>query len=74
MIRWFEIEDVNKGAARFDFQKLEALNGVHMRHMDDDELLDVFDAHPALSRRRRAISPPASTTTARRSCSPPCPA
>jgi glutamyl-tRNA synthetase len=26
--RWFEIEDVNKGAARFDFAKLEALNGV----------------------------------------------
>jgi glutamyl-tRNA synthetase len=40
MIRWFEIEDVNKGAARFDFQKLEALNGVHMRGMDDRELLD----------------------------------
>ena len=42
MIRWFEIEDVNKGAARFDFQKLEALNGVHMRQMDDDELLEIF--------------------------------
>jgi glutamyl-tRNA synthetase len=42
MIRWFEIEDVNKGAARFDFQKLEALNGVHMRAMDDRELLDTF--------------------------------
>ena len=44
MIRWFEIEDVNKGAARFDFQKLEALNGVHMRQMDDSELLDLFVA------------------------------
>lgn len=42
MIRWFEIENVNKGAARFDFQKLEALNGVHMRRMDDAELLDIF--------------------------------
>jgi glutamyl-tRNA synthetase len=42
MIRWFEIEDVNKGAARFDFAKLEALNGVHMRKMDNAELLDVF--------------------------------
>ena len=27
MIDWFDIGDVNKGAARFDFQKLEALNG-----------------------------------------------
>jgi glutamyl-tRNA synthetase len=44
MIRWFEIEDVNKGAARFDFQKLEALNGIHMRQMDDTALLDAFVA------------------------------
>lgn len=40
MIRWFDIDDVNKGAARFDFQKLEALNGVYMRQMSDEELLD----------------------------------
>jgi len=42
MIRWFDIDDVNKAAARFDFQKLEALNGVHMRRMEDAELLDVL--------------------------------
>ena len=42
MISWFEIDDVNKGAARFDFAKLEALNGQHMRGMDDAELLDIF--------------------------------
>ena len=42
MIRWFEIEDINKGAARFDFQKLEAVNGVYMRQTPDDELLDIF--------------------------------
>ncbi|MEP9395807.1 glutamate--tRNA ligase [Mesorhizobium sp. KR2-14] len=42
MIRWFDIVDVNKGAARFDFQKLEALNGIYMRKMDDAELLDIF--------------------------------
>lgn len=44
MIRWFDIDDVNKGAARFDFAKLEALNGIHMRQMDDAELLDIFVA------------------------------
>ncbi|MGP2492754.1 glutamate--tRNA ligase [Mesorhizobium sp. PUT5] len=38
MIDWFDIVDVNKGAARFDFAKLEALNGVHMRAMDDEKL------------------------------------
>ena len=42
MVRWFEIEDVNKGAARFDFAKLEALNGLHMRRMDDRELADAM--------------------------------
>ncbi|HEV7254597.1 MAG TPA: glutamate--tRNA ligase [Mesorhizobium sp.] len=42
MIRWFEIEDVNRGAARFDFAKLEALNGLHMRRMADDELADIL--------------------------------
>jgi len=40
MVSWFEIEDVNKGAARFDFAKLEALNGVWMRRTDDAELTE----------------------------------
>ncbi|RUW73304.1 MULTISPECIES: glutamate--tRNA ligase [unclassified Mesorhizobium] len=44
MIGWFDIGDVNKGAARFDFAKLEALNGVHMRKMDDHALFDIFVA------------------------------
>ncbi|RWB56119.1 glutamate--tRNA ligase [Mesorhizobium sp.] len=44
MIAWFDIGDVNKGAARFDFAKLEALNGVHMRKMDDKSLFDIFVA------------------------------
>ncbi|TIS12453.1 MAG: glutamate--tRNA ligase, partial [Mesorhizobium sp.] len=44
MISWFDIGDVNKGAARFDFAKLEALNGVHMRKMDDKALFDVLVA------------------------------
>ena len=42
MISWFEVQDINKGAARFDFKKLEALNGIHMRQMDDTELLDAL--------------------------------
>lgn len=44
MIEWFEIEDVNKGAARFDFAKLEALNGVYMRQSEDGDLLSTFEA------------------------------
>ena len=42
MTRWFEIEDVNRGAARFDFQKLEALNGIHMRQTGDADLTDIL--------------------------------
>jgi glutamyl-tRNA synthetase len=42
MVKWFDIADVNKGAARFDFAKLEALNGIHMRAMDDQKLFDIF--------------------------------
>jgi glutamyl-tRNA synthetase len=42
MVRWFEIEDVNRGAARFDYAKLEALNGVYMRSTPDDELTAIL--------------------------------
>ncbi|MET3659876.1 glutamate--tRNA ligase [Aquamicrobium ahrensii] len=42
MVDWFDVKDVNKGAARFDFAKLEALNGVHMRGMDDAALTEAF--------------------------------
>ncbi|GAB4354570.1 MAG: glutamate--tRNA ligase [Oricola sp.] len=40
MIAWFDIRDVNKGAARFDFAKLEALNGHYIRMADDAYLVD----------------------------------
>jgi glutamyl-tRNA synthetase len=42
IVEWFDIKDVNKGAARFDFQKLEALNGIHMRAMDDAALFAIL--------------------------------
>lgn len=38
MIEWFDIVDINKGAARFDFQKLEAINGQYIRARDSEEL------------------------------------
>src|SRR6187200_736783 len=39
MIQWFEISDINRGASRFDFQKLEAINGHYMRQTPDADLL-----------------------------------
>lgn len=44
MIGWFDIKDVNKGAARFDFAKLEAVNGHWIRAADDAYLVDRIGA------------------------------
>ena len=42
MIAWFDTTDVNKGAARFDFAKLNALNGHYLRAAPDAELVDLL--------------------------------
>ncbi|MCK5931132.1 MAG: glutamate--tRNA ligase [Fulvimarina manganoxydans] len=42
MIEWFDLPQINKGAARFDFQKLEALNGWWIRHTSDEDLVDML--------------------------------
>lgn len=39
MIKWFGLDAVGQSAARFDFKKLENLNGHYMRSTDDAELL-----------------------------------
>ncbi|MEX6507620.1 glutamate--tRNA ligase [Jiella sp. M17.18] len=44
MIAWFDITDVNKGAARFDFAKLEAVNGHWLRSIEDAVLVDMLMA------------------------------
>jgi len=38
-IGWFDLDAVGKSAARFDFAKLENLNGHYMREADDERLL-----------------------------------
>ena len=48
MIKWFGMDAVGQSAARFDFKKLENLNGHYMRATDAAELLDhwkVYLAH-----------------------------
>ena len=40
LVEWFELGNIGKSPARFDFAKLENLNGHYIRHMDDDTLLD----------------------------------
>ncbi|WP_373505672.1 glutamate--tRNA ligase [Aestuariivirga sp.] len=42
MVEWFNLESIGKSAARFDFAKLENLNGHYIRHTPDDMLLTQF--------------------------------
>jgi glutamyl-tRNA synthetase len=39
LVEWFELGNIGKSPARFDFAKLENLNGHYIRHMDNAELL-----------------------------------
>lgn len=39
LTEWFDVDGVGKSAARFDFKKLEALNGHYIRAADDVELV-----------------------------------
>lgn len=43
MIKWFGFDGMGKAASRFDFTKLEAVNGHYIRHDNDANLLDALD-------------------------------
>jgi glutamyl-tRNA synthetase len=42
MVEWFSLEALNKGAARFDFVKLESINGHYIREAKPDYLYGVM--------------------------------
>jgi glutamyl-tRNA synthetase len=42
MIEWFSFENIGRSAARFDYAKLENLNGHYMRSTADETLLQAF--------------------------------
>ena len=44
LVGWFTLDGIGKSAARFDFAKLENLNGHYIRHTPDAELLRNFMA------------------------------
>jgi glutamyl-tRNA synthetase len=60
-IEWFGLEAVGRSPARFDFAKLENLNGQHIRAAPDAELVRRLDellaaeGRPALDAHRRAM-------------------
>jgi len=41
-VEWFDLDAVGKAAARFDFAKLDSLNGHYIRGCDDGRLLDLL--------------------------------
>lgn len=47
MTEWFELDALNKGASRFDFAKLENLNGIYIRNAEPDYLLETMMATAA---------------------------
>ncbi|MEM7056227.1 MAG: glutamate--tRNA ligase [Pseudomonadota bacterium] len=59
-IEWFGLEAIGKSAARFDFKKLENLNGQHIRAAADSELVDAMEGHfaaqqiPSMTDEKRA--------------------
>jgi glutamyl-tRNA synthetase len=42
LVEWFALDGIGKSPARFDFVKLENLNGHYIRHTSDQELLQHF--------------------------------
>jgi glutamyl-tRNA synthetase len=42
MVEWFSLEALNKGAARFDFVKLENINGHYIREATPERLYEVM--------------------------------
>ena len=43
MIELFDLPAIGRSAARFDFAKLENLNGHYIRHSDDQSLVTMFE-------------------------------
>jgi glutamyl-tRNA synthetase len=43
MIKYFDTDAIGKSAARFDFKKLENLNGLYMRSSTNEELMAAID-------------------------------
>jgi len=58
LVQWFDIDDINKSASRFDFKKLDDLNGHYIRGADDETLIRrVQDLLPHLDLTTLASAP-----------------
>lgn len=52
-IKWFDIDGVGKSPSRFDFAKLENLNGIYIRNADDSYLADIIS--PLISAKEEIV-------------------
>ena len=73
MIDAFDLGSIGRSPARFDFAKLENINGHYMRQSDDERLVRRFGRSAAGTRTRTStISAAPSSRPCGRSCSRPC--
>ena len=54
-IEWFDLDHVGKSPSRFDFKKLENLNGHYIREADDGRLADLIAPKLGLSDEQKAL-------------------
>jgi glutamyl-tRNA synthetase len=54
-MQWFDLDHVGKSPSRFDFKKLENLNGHYIREADDKRLAELVTAKLGLSAAQKAI-------------------
>jgi glutamyl-tRNA synthetase len=54
-IEWFDLDHVGKSPSRFDFKKLENLNGHYIREADDQRLAELVAPRLGLSAEQKAV-------------------
>jgi len=54
-IEWFDLDHVGKSPSRFDFKKLENLNGHYIREADDARLADLIAPKLGISNNRKPL-------------------
>ena len=54
-IEWFDLDHVGKSPSRFDFKKLENLNGHYIREADDERLAELVAPRLGLSDEQKSV-------------------
>ena len=54
-IEWFDLDHVGKSPSRFDFKKLENLNGHYIREADDAQLADLVAPRLGISDKQKSM-------------------